>query len=518
MDKKILNKTIDYGRYFNSITQFEINRAKPYQKTIRFVGKVVREATFTKNESQRARNIKDEIVRMGPVYVKIGQIISTRTDIFPDYLTDVFSDLQSDVEYMEFEQVNTIFRSQFDVDIDDHFTDFSRAPIASASIGQVHVGVLKKHNKKVAIKVLREGIEEKFKKELKSIIDLMNLYNFLEKKLLGRKNKNVADTLQILQEQYNSIDDETNLDTELEHMMTFHRILLSNDKIIVPRVYKPLSSKCILTMEYLPSVKITQLDKHTNKDIAIMLMRSFILMILNDGYLHCDPHPGNIGINSQNKIVLYDFGLVKEFTLDIKAYFKKIFFALMNQSSDDLIDFMLSSKIIIATESKATSKETLSNYEKIFIDRLIRYVYIYLNNLDVYLFIESVENDVYIDINDVPFTFDTQLVYLFKSFSTLEGVCKQIYNDFNYIELLSNFVFDFFDIDMLIDKATYDIKNTTMSGNIRNRDNAATSTIESYTKLSMEKMNKRFDTNTNIIKTSIFLSLLFDIFIMYSNN
>ena len=179
---------------------------------------------------------------------------------------------------------------------------------------------------------------------------------------------------------------------------------------------------------------------------------------------------------------------------------------------------MLDSKIIVASESNASSIGMLTGYERIFLDRLVRYVYIYLNNLDVYLFLESIENDVYIDINDVPFTFDTQLVYLFKSFSTLEGVCKQIYSEFNYIELLSNFVFDFFDVDMLIDKATYDIKNTTMTRNGTMATSATTSTIETYTKLSIEKMNKRFDTNTNIIKMSIFLSLLFDIFIMYSNN
>ena len=513
MEKNFLNKNLDYGLYLKSVNPI-LNRIRPYQKTARFIGRVAKEIVFTKNQSHLARNLKDEIVRMGPVYVKIGQIISTRTDIFPDYLTEVFSDLQNDVEFMEFERVNSVFRSQFGEDIDHYFTDFTESPIASASVGQVHVGVLKKHNKKVAVKVLREGIKEKFEIELKSIIDMMRLYTAI----FGKNNKNITDSLQILQEQYNSIDSETDLERELENMIVFHRILSSNNNILVPRVYKPLSSSQVLTMEYLPSAKITELENRSNKEVAITLMRSFILMILNDGYLHCDPHPGNIGITPDNRIVLYDFGLVKEFSLDIKSYFKKIFFALMNQSSDDLINFMLDSKIIVASESNASSIGMLTGYERIFLDRLVRYVYIYLNNLDVYLFLESIENDVYIDINDVPFTFDTQLVYLFKSFSTLEGVCKQIYSEFNYIELLSNFVFDFFDVDMLIDKATYDIKNTTMTRNGTMVTNTTTSTIETYTKLSIEKMNKRFDTNTNIIRMSIFLSLLFDIFIMYSNN
>jgi len=436
---------------------------------------------------------------MGPVYVKIGQIVSTRTDLFPNYITDVFSDLQNEVEYMGYEDVENIFQSQFNQSIDDCFKDFSTQPIASASIGQVHIGTLNENNTQVAVKVLRKDINNTFKNELSVIINIFNVYNSVFK-----LNKNANDILAILKELYNNIEYETNFEKELENMMIFKTILKDNKNIVVPRVYRPLSSKEILTMEYVPSIKITDLNSNQNELLATELMKSFVLMILNDGYIHCDPHPGNIGINEDGKIVLYDFGMVKKFDLNIKEYFRKIFFALMNQSSTELIEFMLSSGILIAKESNGTTISTLTGYETILLERMLNYVYNYLNNLDIKILVKSINDDKYIDVNDIPFEFDTQLVYLFKSFSTLEGVCKQIYSDFNYIDFMSEVIIDFFDMNMIMDKMVYDIQSTTLQQKVNNVPN------QSYTKMSIEKMNKQLESQNKNLIIFLILSILFD--------
>lgn len=482
----------------------EINILNPYRKTFRFVGKVAKEIIFTKDENIRAKNIKTYIIHMGPTYIKIGQIISTRTDIFPDYLTNVFSDLQNDIDYMPFNQVNKIFHTDFNKNIDHFFKSFSEIPIASASIGQVHLATLHSHpNHKLAIKVLRQDVNINFKREMHSVIKLCLLFKTFSKPF--GSNKQLDDMLSLLQEQYNNIDAETDMKQELKNMIKFKSLVSSNENILVPRVYKKLSSKNILSMEYVPSFKITS-KKLRNIDRSYLsseLMKSFILMVLNDGYLHCDPHPGNIGINQQGKIVLYDFGLVKKFDLNIKDYFRQIFFALMNGSSKDIIEFMLSSKIIIAKESGGTSIDMLTGHEIILLERIMQYVYVYMNNLDMFAFVESIENDKYIDVADIPFDFDVQLVYLFKSFSTLEGVCKQLNSNFNYIDLVSNFIFDLLDIDMLIDKATYDIKKSSNQDNNMANDN--------YTKFAIEKLNKRFEQQTKLIAGILIIPMFVDI-------
>lgn len=482
----------------------EINILNPYQKTFRFVGKVAKEIIFTKDENVRAKNIKTDIIHMGPTYIKIGQLISTRTDIFPEYLTNVFSDLQNGIDYMPFNQVNQIFYSDFNKNIEDCFESFSDKPIASASIGQVHLATLHSHpNHKLAIKILRQDVNVNFKREMHSVIKLTILFKKLSKPF--GSNKQLDDMLSLFQEQYNNIDAETDMKQELKNMMKFKKLVSPYENIVVPRVYKKLSSTNVLTMEYVPSFKITNKNlKNIDKSyLASELMKSFVLMVLNDGYLHCDPHPGNIGINQQGKIVLYDFGLVKKFDLNIKEYFRKIFFALINGSSKDIIEFMLSSKIIIAKESGGTSIDMLTGHEIIMLERIMQYVYVYMNNLDMFGFVESIENDKYIDVTDIPFDFDVQLVYIFKSFSTLEGVCKQLNSEFNYIDLVSNFIFDLFDIDMLIDKATYDIKKSSNLDNNMANDN--------YTKFAIEKLNKRFEQQTKLIAGILLIPMFVDL-------
>ena len=122
----------------------------------------------------------------------------------------------------------------------------------------------------------------------------------------------------------------------------------------------------------------------------------------------------------------------------------------------------------------------------------------------VKILVKSINDDKYIDVNDIPFEFDTQLVYLFKSFSTLEGVCKQIYSDFNYIDFMSEVIIDFFDMNMIMDKMVYDIQSTTLQQKVNNVPN------QSYTKMSIEKMNKQLESQNKNLIIFLILSILFD--------
>lgn len=488
-------------------------QSNPYLKTLKFVGNLTKEFVVTQSDVIRAKHIKEEIVRMGPTYIKIGQLISTRTDIFPSYITETFSELQSNIDYMDFKQVNSIFKNDFLTDIKDAFETFSETPIAAASIGQVHIATLKSNpTQKLAIKVIRKDIDSTFRSELKAIINVTRFVQLATR--LSNNSQNFNDIMSILQQQYDNIDAETNMLQERKNMLVFQRLMSKqSENIVVPRVCKFFYSKNVLTMEYVPSNKVTLPNSIDKLALSNELMRTFVLMVINEGYLHCDPHPGNIGITKQGKIVLYDFGLVKKFDLNIKEYFKKVFLALVNRSSTDMIDFMLSSKIIIAKESKATSIDMLTGHEIIIIQRIIQYIYTYLNNLDVFEFINLIENDKYIDATNIPFDFDVQLVYIFKSFSTLEGVCKQINAKFNYIDLISELVFDLFDIDMLLDKAAYDIKSSASSpSNLMIKSSGPQkSSFDDYTKFGFEQLNKRFDNQLRIMLIIVTCVILVDL-------
>ena len=523
-------------RYVKRATQDATRKMRAYGRTLEFTSKVAQELVLTNDVAIRARNLQREIVRMGPVYIKMGQIVSTRTDIFPQEVTSVFEDLQSDVDCMGIEQVRRVFRAEFDAELEDHFEEFSETPVAAASIAQVHVGTLKdRGGARVAIKVLREDIEERFKEEVSSIIDILSLMRLVSGK---RNSKNLDDTLMILRQQYDNVAHETDLGVEQRNMRLFHEIMRSNERIAIPRSYGALSGRTVMTMEYLPSAKITDqdalgLDPIERRELATLLMRTFVSTVLQDGYLHCDPHPGNIGYTPDGRVVLYDFGLVREFSLDLKTYFRKIFMALVNRQNNEMVDFMLTSGIILANESGARTFDALTEYERTVITRIVGYVYTYLTNMNVLELVRSIEKDPDIDVNDIPFEFDPQLVYLFQSFSTLEGVCKQLYPEFSYVELISNLFFDFLDLQMILDKATYDLQsssamimggvgvpamdalgNNARGGRPQSSGASANRDFESFAKLSIEKLNKRVDRNADNVQLFLALSFLLDLLLI----
>lgn len=465
-------------------------------KSLKFIGRTIHTFNINKgNKQQNAKWLRHEISHMGPVYIKIGQLVSTRTDIFPEYITKELSNLQNNIQYMHFSEVHDIFKEEFGHPICNYFSSFDEVPIASASIGQVHVGTLKDLNVKIALKIQRKNIDEIFRYELTTIIIiLMAIRN------LTINKKQFDDIIIILDELLQNIHNETNFKKEKLGMLIFHSLFKDNSNIRVPRVYNELCSEKVLAMEYIPSMKITDVVLN-DQEIAQSLMSAFVLNVVKTGYIHCDPHPGNIGITNQNEIVLYDYGMITKFEGSVLEYFKKIFFALINKSTDELIDFMISSRLILPTESKATTIENLTAYEYIVLERLLSYIYVYINDLDPITLLDKLNNDEYIDLNDLPFTFDRQMIYLFKSFSTLEGVCKQIYPEFNYVDFMSELLVNFVDTSMIIDKMVFDLKKTSkiMTPYETPKD--------TYMKLNLERMEKKM-AHEKKVGVSVLLALV----------
>ena len=266
----------------------------------------------------------------------------------------------------------------------------------------------------------------------------------------------------------------------------------------------------VLTMEYVESSKISASATIINNsnDLAKELMYSFISTLVNYNYIHCDPHPGNIGITNKGKIVLYDYGMVKQFDISIKDYFKKILFAILNRNTDGLITFMLSSGILIASESNAKSYTELTTYEYVILQKLVDYVYKYLRNIDPKQFLSDLAEDKIIDVNNIPFTFSREMVYLFKTFSTLEGVCKDINDDFNYFDLLEDIGYDFFDFDLIFDKITSDVNYLNLS---RTNDE---SERKYESKLQLDKLNKKLEKQNNRLYKISFCIILLQIIII----
>lgn len=443
-----------------------VDRMRGYAHTLRFASRVAHEVVWTSNLSQRAQNLRNELVAMGPVYVKVGQMLSTRTDVFPAYLTEAFKTLQDDVgDYMPLDEVRRVFRDDLGVELDTVFESFTETPIASASLAQVHRGVLRPRSSRpqphhpvvVAVKVLRTGVRERFQSELRSVIDLLQGLVWLTGN--STRTKNLRDTLTVLREQYETVEDETDLALELEHMVRFRRFF-RDVNLVVPRVCRALSSTHVLTMEYVPSTKLTN-TPHAGRQIAVALMYAFSETVLKHGYLHGDPHPGNLGLTADGAVVVYDYGMVQRLTFDVRG----AWFALMGGGSiEAVIDLLLSERILVATQSGALGWSDMTPYETVVIQRLFLHATRYLEHMDVLRLMDDVRTDPFVDVSQVPFVTDHQLNAVFRSFGVLEGVCKEMCaregkEPFDYTDvMLTAMVRWMFDPHMMRDKAAYDLR------------------------------------------------------------
>lgn len=424
-----------------------------FLRTSKFCGRVL--IRFVQSRKTREFGwLREEIVNMGPVYVKLGQVLSSRTDVIPEEIAVVLKGLQSDVPPESFDTMKSIFYQDFGQEISEVFDTFQEEPFASASIGQVHHATLQYKNKllepvEVAVKIQRPEIREEFEKELDILKSI-----FGKLALIG--GRTVDETMAVLNDMERSINDETNFEVELDNMRKFRKVFAETNILMVPRVISSLSSARILTMEYVPSKKVTE---YRSDMVATNLMRAFVTAVIERGYLHCDPHPGNIGITSKGNIVLYDYGMVAKLRSDMKFYLRRICMSIFNRNTDALGTLLLESGFVRAVQTNAKSVKDLNPEEYLTMHRISRHMYEYMDTLNANIFLERVKTDPIIDSDNLPFKLDTELFFLFRSFSILEGVCKEIDPKFNYTTLMTNLFLDIIDLDTILEKGQSDMES-----------------------------------------------------------
>lgn len=467
------------GNHVSMFTPPYVN--KPHHlRTSKFCARVAIRL-FNSRRSREFGWLHQEIVEMGPLYVKLGQVLSSRTDILPQDVATVLKGLQSDVPAESFDTVQAIFREDFGTDISNVFETFEESPFAAASIGQVHRAVILPPEGGapvcVAVKVQRPNIRDDFEKEisiLKQIMDGISVFGA----------RAVDESITVLNDMERSIREETDFEIELKNMQKFRDVLSDTNIVIVPRAISSLSSPRVLTMEYIPSNKVTDYRSET---IATGLMRAFVTAVIERGYVHCDPHPGNIGVTDEHQIVLYDYGMVSKLRPDMKSYLRRICMAVFNRNTDTLGNLLLESKFVRTTRSDSNSVRDMNSEEYVTMHRLARHVYEYMDSLDVNLLSERIKSDDMIDADNLPFKLDTNLFFLFRSFSILEGVCKEVDPDFNYTTLMTQLFMDLIDITAIIEKGQSDMQSAFNSVSEDDED-------KRVTLMRIERMDKQITT------------------------
>lgn len=388
-----------------------------------------------------AKWTKESLLELGPTYIKIGQFVSTRTDIFDKEMIDELKTLQDQAPPFSSEEAKQIISEDLGCAFDDVFSDFQTSPLASASISQVHRARLVSNGKQVVIKVQRPFIKNFFDRDFTTLKSIFNVASLLN-------SRSISDSQLLLEDCYKYLYEELSFTKEVENIKKFRILLESNTEIIVPEVYEKYSSSRIITMEYVPSDKISSVPGIDRSLLSTILMECFIKQIIDHGIIHADPHPGNIGLTKDGKIVLYDFGqVIKLDDLFVKSV-KPLLFSVYEKDVDSVSGLLLKSKAIIPT--KDLDKKTMTT----FINQII----LYFENVDFKEFqLSMIDSDF---DKELPFKINSKLIMVFRSLSLLEGICKELDPDFSYFKVIDMIMSDvFFDVDYIDHRARKDLSS-----------------------------------------------------------
>lgn len=378
-----------------------------------------------KKVEPRPQAFREALEELGATFVKIGQILSTRPDLLPKAYIEELEKLQDNNEITDFDKVKEIFYESFGTNIDTYFLEFSKTPLASASIAQVHKAKLI-DGRDVVVKVQHYKIDEKMKLDL-SILRRLSRFT----------SSHISNTLINPFEAFKEIEDATlnELDFEKEAKNTerFRELNKNVACVGAPIIIERITSKKVLTMEYIDGCKITDFDilkkeGYDFEDIANKLANSFFKQVFEDGFFHGDPHPGNLFIKD-GKIYYIDFGLVGELDANIKNWLNKAITAMVLGDIDTLVDFVNAIGIKKGPVEYSVLYEDLNNIVLKYINASLKSIKI--SDLFKEIFEIAERNNV---------QFPKELVALVRSIVILEGVVAKIDPDLEIMECIYPYV------------------------------------------------------------------------------
>lgn len=374
----------------------------------------------------RARLTLEEL---GPTFVKLGQILSTRPDIIPQEYIRELEKLQDKVPPYSYDLVEKMVQKELRANVSDLFQSFDEKPFAAASLGQAHKAILKEDKVKVVVKVQRPDIEKIIETDLDILFQLARL---TEKYI---PESRLYDPVGVAEEFAKTIRMELNYGTEGRNAERFRKNFKEDKTVYIPKIYWELSSKRILTMECIEGIKINhlkELDKagYDRKKIAENGAKAFMKQMLIDGFFHADPHPGNILVMEKEIIGFMDFGMMGKIDEESREKYIDLLIAVLEYDSNKILAGML--------ELGFTSQETIDTRSlKIDIeDILAQYYDKALKEIKLGEFITQL---VQISIK-YHIKMPAELTLIGKSLLTIEGIGLALDPDFNLTEIAKPYV------------------------------------------------------------------------------
>ena len=370
--------------------------------------------------------IRKAFEELGPTYVKLGQILSTRNDIFDQDIIDELSKLRDNVEVFSTDIAREIFVSETKLNIEDVFKEFNEVPIAAASIGQVYEAKLYS-GEDVIIKIQRPNIERTIKADLEILQSGASILNDIVK-------ENETNFEKILEEFKVQLLRELDYNFEAINAMKFYEIFKDSEEVYIPKIYSEYTTKKVLVMEKIIGVKLSDISKikkfgWDTDNISKIGVKALFKQVFECGFFHADPHPGNIFVLNSNCISYIDFGMIGIVDKKTFSSLNNIVLAAVQKNAD---------KIIFLLEDMGITKTTVDK-DALKLDLLYLLHYYYDVPLDK-ISLSDILNEIFMFFRKYNIAMPTELTTLAKTVITLEGTARELNPNFTVYSIGQEFI------------------------------------------------------------------------------
>ncbi|MDJ0552998.1 MAG: AarF/ABC1/UbiB kinase family protein [Microcoleaceae cyanobacterium MO_207.B10] len=381
----------------------------------------------TSVRKHRARWLVKTMLDLGPTFIKIGQSLSTRADLLPSEYIEELGELQDKVPPFDTTEAIAIIESELGNPLYSLYRDFQERPIAAASLGQVHKAQLQT-GEEVVIKVQRPGLKALFDLDVKVV---KNVIRFCQRYFAWAKKYELDaiyyEFFKILYQEIDYIQEGKNADRFRENFKNY-------SEIIVPRVYWTHTTTKVLTLEYLPGIKINDRmrleasnikPEHIN-EIGVCC---YLKQLLLDGFFQADPHPGNLAVSSNGGVIFYDFGMMAEVKSLTKDEMIKTFFAILKKDVEEVTNTLITIGLIEPMVDMTPVKRLVNFLLENFTDKPV----------DFYNF-DEIKEEIYVLFEQQPFRLPAQMTFILKSLTTLDGIARELDPEYSLVTCAQPFV------------------------------------------------------------------------------
>jgi predicted unusual protein kinase regulating ubiquinone biosynthesis (AarF/ABC1/UbiB family) len=374
---------------------------------------------------KRATKLLDSLITLGPTFIKLGQLLSTRPDILPPEYLSEFSRLQDDVPPADWAEAERVIEAELGP-VDEQFDEFDTESISGASLGQVYVARL--DDEPVAVKVRRPDVEELVEADLRVIRwSLPLLMRFVDEAR--------SFSLETLADEFaKTIREEMDYEREAEMLTEIRENFSDDENVRIPDTIESHSTGRVLTMEYVNGTKISDLDQLDDKgldrsELAERLQRTYLQMIIDDGVFHADPHPGNLAVADDGTLVFYDFGMSGYVDPFVQDRIVDFYGAVARRDIDAILD----SLIEIGTLSPEADRQLMAEVAEIAIQDASGEE---VEQYRVQQIVQQLEDTIY----EFPLRLPPNLALVLRVATVVEGVCVTLDPEFDFISVATTYL------------------------------------------------------------------------------